>query len=155
MIATKTISTFAILLIVIGLSSLSSIHPGRATPMNLADFNRYWNICVAGNSGWGYNYLDYNGGPYGMTWVAVVEIGLNGGDNSQYASFAFYTSDAGQGNIWKGYFGAGTLNWIQQGTTFDGSMTASFVDGINLSLEINNADGVSQCFNVYVTLWYY
>jgi hypothetical protein len=123
--------------------------------MNLYDFNRYWNICVGSNAGWGSNYLYYNAGPYGMTWVAVVQIGLNGGDNNQYASFAFWTSDAAQGNIWKGYYGAGTLNWIQQGTTFYGSMTASFVDGINLLLEINNPRQrltVLQCLRYVVEL---
>jgi hypothetical protein len=151
----KTIAIVVIPLITLSLGTVSTMQPARATSMNLYDFNHYWNICVGGKGGWGYNYLYYNAGPYGVTWVAVVQIGLNGGDNNQYASFAFYTSDAGQGNLWKGYFGAGTLNWIQQGTTFYGSMTASFVDGINLSLEINNPDSVSQCFNVYVTLWYY
>jgi len=90
-----------------------------------------------------------------VTWVAVVQIGLNGGDNTQYASFSFNMFDDGQGDIWKGYFGAATSNWIQQGISFSGSMTAPFVRGINLVLNVNNPDGVSQCFNVRVTLWDY
>src|SRR6266700_709395 len=151
----KTISTFAILLIVIGLSSVSSIHPGRSTSMNLYDFNHYWNICVGSGSSTGNLYLYSDAGPYGVTWVAVVQIGLNGGDNTQYASFSFNMFDDGQGDIWKGYFGAATSNWIQQGISFSGSMTAPFVRGINLVLNVNNPDGVSQCFNVRVTLWDY
>ena len=142
MVRMKTISTFAILLIVIGLSSVSSIHPGRATSMTLYAFNQHFNECVGAGGSTGNIYLYSNTGPYGMTWVAVVLFGLNGGDN-------------GQSGIDKGDFGASTLNWIQQGISFSGSMTASFVQGLNLVLDVNNPDSASQCFNVYVTLWYY
>src|SRR5207249_10736620 len=114
----------AIPLIVIALSSLTTIQPGRATSMNLYVSNQYFSECVGGGSSTGNLYLYYNNGPYGMTWVAVVQIGLNGGDNTQYASFAFNTLDPGQGNIPTGYFGAATPNWIQQGISFSGSMTA-------------------------------
>ena len=123
--------------------------------MNLYDFSHHWNICVGSGSSTGNLYLYSNAGPYGVTWVAVVLFGLNGGDNAQYASFSFTMFDNGQGGIEKGDFGGSTLNWIQQGISFSGSMTASFVQGINLVLNVNNPDGVSQCFNVYVTLWYY
>src|SRR5205823_5190213 len=98
MVRMKTISTFAILLIVIGLSSVSSIHPGRATSMTLYAFNQHFNECVGAGGSTGNIYLYSNTGPYGMTWVAVVLFGLNG---------------------------------------------------------VNNPDSASQCFNVYVTLWYY
>ncbi len=155
MVRMKTISTFAILLIVIGLSSVSSIHPGRATSMTLYAFNQHFNECVGAGGSTGNIYLYSNTGPYGMTWVAVVLFGLNGGDNGQYASFDFTIFDNGQSGIDKGDFGASTLNWIQQGISFSGSMTASFVQGLNLVLDVNNPDSASQCFNVYVTLWYY
>ncbi len=122
--------------------------------MTLYDFNHYWNICLGAGSGYS-NYLFSNVGPYGKTWDAVVTFGLNGGDNVQYAWFEFYLLDNQQGNIQKGYFAAGTQNWIQQGKTFEGQMTASYVNGFSMILNINNPDSVSQCFNAYVTLWYY
>lgn len=154
-LSSKTITTITIPLIVLALGSIGTIHPGMATSMTLYDFNHYWNIYVGGGSSLGNYYLYSNAGPYGKTWVAIVQFGLNGGDNKQYASFSFQIFDDGQGNIWKGYFGASQSDWIQQGWSFEGSMTASFVNGLYMVLNVNNPDSASQWFNVYVTLWYY
>jgi hypothetical protein len=122
--------------------------------MNLYDYNRYWNLCLGSWSSWSGD-LHSNAGPLGKTWVATVQIGLNGGDNIQHASFLFQIYDNGQGGIAKGYFGASQSDWIQQGTSFYGSITAPFVNNLWLNLGINNSDPASQCFNVFITLWYY
>jgi hypothetical protein len=149
----RTIATFAIPLILV-LSVVSTIQPVRAIGMNLWTYFQNWNICVGGSSSTGNDYLYSNTGPSSKTWVVIVSIGLNGGDNTQYARFAFNMIDSASGNI-VGEYAANQYNWIAQGIVFSSTMTASLAGSMSLVVNISNPDSVSQCFSVQATSWYY
>jgi hypothetical protein len=170
----RTIATFAIPLILV-LSVVSTIQPVRAIGMNLWTYFQNWNICVGGKGSTGNVYLYSNTGPSSKTWVVIVSIGLNGGDNTQYAIrntqyairntqyairntqyayFAFDMIDGGSGNF-VGEYGANQYNWIAQGIVFSSTMTASLAGSMSLLVNISNPDSVSQCFSVQATSWYY
>jgi hypothetical protein len=122
--------------------------------MNLWTAYQNWNICVGGHGGTGNVYLYSNTGPSSKTWVVIVSIGLNGGDNVQYAYFVFDLIDSASGNIVRMY-AANQYNWIAQGLVFSSTMTASFAGSMSLVVNIGNPDSASQCFSVQATSWYY
>src|SRR2546430_16060405 len=102
MASTRTITTFAIPLIILVLATLSTMQPVRANVMTIYSNHQTWNICVASQST-STNYLYSNAGPSSTTlWVVQVSIGLNGGDNTQYANWGFIIDP----NDHASYFGA-------------------------------------------------
>jgi len=150
----KTIAKFAILVIVLALSSIGAIQPGRAIGMNLYSYFQNWNFCLGGNSNYS-TWLYYDAGPSSKTWVVTVDIGLNGGDNTQYAHWFFDIFDHGSGgNLVAEYAGA-QYNWIAQGIVFGSTLTASLAGSLTLEVSIGNPDSASQCFSVQATSWYY
>src|SRR5438552_14344753 len=155
MTSAKTIAIVVIPLIMLSLSTVSTMQPARATGMNLYAAYQNFNQCVGANSNTGIQYLYSNAGPSGKTWVVWVSIGLNGGDNVQYVEWSFNLTDPGSGNNFVGWTGASTYQWVNQGLSQYGSMSASFAGGLDLGMIIDNHDGVSQCFDVQITAWYY
>jgi len=153
--STKNITTFVILLIILCIGAISTMQPVRATKMNLYAFLQNFNECLGSHSNLN-TYLYQNAGPSSSTWVVTVSIRLNGGDNTQYASWAFQLFDGrDNGNLLLAEYTDGEINYIDNSETFGSTMTASFADPMSLQLGIGNQDSVSQCFAVLVTAWYY
>ena len=127
------------------------MQPVRANVMTIYSNHQTWNICVASQST-STNYLYSNAGPSSTTlWVVQVSIGLNGGDNTQYANWGFIIDP----NDHASYFGA-AIEWETNGGEIYGSTLSTSLDtSMYLILGINNQDSRSQCYNVLVTAIYY
>lgn len=151
---TRTIAIVVIPLIILGLGTISTMRPVRAYGMSLYTSFDHWNVCVPSSTSSSLTLYN-NIGPYGMNWVVWVGIGLSGGDNLQYVAWSFYISEPSQGNVQKGFVGASTYQWVAQGITQYGSMSGAFVQGLGLTLNIDNTDSVAQCFSVTATTWNY
>jgi hypothetical protein len=156
MLRKQTIATFAIPIMILALSPLSSmIHPVRATKMTLYSAFQTWQDCVGSNTVWS-TWVYYGNGPLAKTWVISVSIWLDGGDLTQYATWDFILFDGpDNGNLLISEYSDGEIHYVTNNERFSGTLTGSLADAMNVQLTINNADPVSQCFKVQATSWYY
>jgi hypothetical protein len=115
--------------------------------------SKSWNPCISGGGSSSFTFLS-NQGPADRTWVIWILIGLNGGDEGQYARFAFHVFDLTDGRVIAFYRDAG-FHWIDSSQKTHGA-TLMFHAGdvITLVGAIYNTDSVSQCFQVSVQTFY-
>ena len=111
--------------------------------------------------GTGYNtgngYLYSNQGPSGKTWVVNVQIGLKGGDNVQQVDFIYQMMDCSSsaGGTIVGLFSDSKVNWVVQGGSEIGTMTASLTNNLCIWWFIDNDDSASQTFTISATAAYF
>lgn len=87
--------------------------------------------------------------PNGTEWVIQLGIGLDGNDDSQYATFEFY-ANSGSADITNpiGVWGGVGNDWTQQGLVFFGTMTVYSAQKLIVTVLISNNDGQAQSFVV-------
>jgi hypothetical protein len=96
-------------------------------------------------------------GPADKTWVVVVSIGLDSGDDSQYTDFEFQVQDVGTGHTGQTVaFGDAKVNWVEQGLTELDTITIVATGYLTVWYFISNElDANAQQYMVSATAEYF
>jgi hypothetical protein len=90
-------------------------------------------------------YLFTSLGPSAEFWTITVTLGLDGGDDSQYANFYFWMVDNSNGKVVAEY-GNAHYQWVAQGETNFYTLSAYASGTVKLEWQVDNPDSASQCF---------